>query len=280
MRLSLRLRTVLLAALVAITGGIGGLPQAFAATLKAGGTGAVTELLNQLAPAFKAETGIDLEVIAGLGTSGANNAVADGKLGLAVSGRALRDKEKTRGLKVVTSFRSPFGLVTSRPGPDSLKSIELAALYRSDGPLWPDGMPILITLRPADESDNIVLGDYFTGMREALLHLRKRRDLSIAATDQDNAEMAEKAKGSLTSATLVQIMAEKRNLRFVDIDGVAPSVENVLSSAYPYTKPLYLVAPSEPSPEAEAFLAFLARPAGVALLRRAGVIPGSDGAPK
>lgn len=264
-------RVFLLIGLLVAVEAMAGL-QSSAATLKVGGTGAVTELLNQLAPAFKAETGIDLDVIAGVGTTGANSAVVDGKLGLAVSGRELRDREKAKGLKVAATFGSPFGLVTSRKGPDALKSIELAGLYRADAPLWPDGMPMLIILRPADESDYTVLGDYFTGMREALVHVRKRRDLSIAATDQDNAEMAEKVKGSLTSAALVQILTERRNLRFVAIDGVAPSVENLLNGSYPYAKPLCMVVPEMPSPEAQAFLAFLASPATAALLRQAGVI--------
>jgi phosphate transport system substrate-binding protein len=272
-RLRSFLRVLLLAALLVAVNALTGL-QAFAASLKVGGTGAVTELLNLLAPAFKAETGIDLDVIAGVGTSGANSAVADGKLGLAVSGRELRDREKAKGIKVAATFRSPFGLVTSRKGPDTLKSVALAGLYRADAPLWPDGMPMLIILRPADESDNMVLGDYFPGMREALVQVRKRRDLSIAATDQDNAETAEKVKGSLTSAALVQILTEKRNLRFVAIDGIAPSVENLLNDSYPYAKSLCVVIPEVPSSEAEAFLAFLARPAAAALLRQAGVITG------
>ena len=54
-------------------GSIGGLlmlSPALGKTLKVGGTGAVTPLLSQMAPAFLAETGITLDVIAGIGTSG------------------------------------------------------------------------------------------------------------------------------------------------------------------------------------------------------------------
>ena len=125
-----------------------------------------------------------------------------------------------------------------------------------------------------DESDNIVLGELFPGMTQALQRLRKRRDLSFAATDQDNADMAEKLKGSLNSATLTQIVTEKRKLRFVSIDGVAATLENYQNGTYPYGKSVYVVVPSVISPEAEAFLAFLARPAARSLLRDAGMIAG------
>ena len=268
----MHLRTGLRAVVLGAIGVTMALMPALGRTLRVGGTGVVTELLIQLGPAFKADTGNDLDVIPGLGTSGANNALVDGKLGIVFSGRDLRDKERAAGLKVAATFRTPFGLATSRTGPEGLKSAEIAQLYRADKPLWPDGTPILIALRPVDESDNIVLGEIFPGMAEALQLLRKRRDLSIAATDQDNADMGEKIKGSLISATLVQIVSEKRNLKFVTIDGVAPSLESYVNGSYPYGKSLLVIVPSEISPEAAAFIAFLAKPAGEELLRRAGVI--------
>ena len=250
------------------------LNPASAETLKVGGTGAVTEMLRQIAPAFEAETGIALQVIPSLGTGGANAALADGVLGLSVGGRDLKKKEAEQGLTVAATLRTPFGLVTSRPGPDSLKSAEIADLYKADKPSWPDGTPILIVLRPAEESDNMLLGDLFPGMSEAIKHARGRSDLSLAATDQDNAEMAEKTKGSLVGTSLTQMTTEKRNLRFVAIDGVAPSVENYANGSYPHAKTLYVVVPSKVSPEASAFLSFIATPAGVSLLRKAGIVAG------
>ena len=248
---------------------------AYAQTLKVGGTGAVTELLRQLAPAFSAQSGIALEVIPSLGTSGANSAVADGVIGLSVAGRDLKEKEVAKGLRVATTLRTPFGLVTSRPGPDNLNIDEIAGLYRADKPVWPDGTPILIILRPVDESDNLVLASVFPGMAESIEHMRGRPDISIAATDQDNAEAAEKAEGSLVGATLTQMTTEKRDLRFVAIDGVVPSVENVANGSYPYEKTLYLVVPAEIGPEAAAFLSFIETDAGEALLRDAGIVAGA-----
>lgn len=241
-------------------------------TLHVGGTGSVTALLGQIGPAFTADTGIVLKVISGLGTSGAIRAVGDGKLGIAFSGRPLREQEVAKGLKAVASWRTPFGFVTSRPGPDNFDKARISAIYRADRPLWPDGTPILILLRPSDESDNTVLAESFPGMGDTLQGLRKRPDLSIAATDQDNGEMAERVKGSLTAATLTQIISEKRKLSFVTIDGVPVTLENYENGSYPFAKSLYVIAPAAVSPEAQAFIAFLTKPAGEALLRQAGMI--------
>jgi phosphate transport system substrate-binding protein len=248
---------------------------ASAEALRIGGTGAVTEALRKLAPAFEAETGIALVVVPGLGTSGANNALADGKLGLAIAGRDLRDKEKERGLQVVGHLRTPFGFVTSRTGSDNLKSGEIAALYDAINPTWPDGMPVLIALRPVDESDNDVVAALFPGVGEAVVKARKRRDLSIAGSDQDNADMAEKMKGSLVAATLAQIKTEDRNLRFVAIDGVSPSLDAYLGGSYPYGKLLYLVASATPGVAAKAFIDFLDRPATRSRLYDLGLVAGA-----
>lgn len=174
-------RDNLRAALLAAIGVMFIASPALSNALKIGGTGAVTALLVQLAPAFQAETGMVLEVVPGLGSTGGNNATAAGKIGAAFSGRELTAAEKSRGLSVASTLLTPFGFVTSRASSENLKRIEIVELYRADKPVWPDGTPVLFHLRPVAESDNIVLGQLFPGMTEALGHLRStRRDLTIA----------------------------------------------------------------------------------------------------
>ncbi len=248
--------------------------RAAGGSLRVGGSDAATEVLRQLAPQFKAETGVALDVVPSLGSTGANAAVADGVLGLSVSGRDLTATETARGLRVAAIFRTPFGLATSRIDPQMLRRDEVALLYRADKPLWPDGTPILIVLRPVHETEDDFLGSLFPGMVEALARLHKRTDLSLAATDQANADMGEKTRGSLIGITLAQVLAEKRDLRFVAIDGVGPSLAALENGSYPYGRSLYVVVPSAPGPDAEAFITFLARPAAQSLLRKAGIVAG------
>lgn len=247
---------------------------AWSQAIKIGGTGSSIELLRRLAPAFKADSGITLDVIPGLGSSGANRALMDGKLGLSVAGRDVRDKEVAKGLKVVTTFRTPYGLASSRPNPGDIKSAGVTAFYGADEPVWQDGSPVVIILRPVDESDNILIARLFPGMADVLMRLRKRRDITIAATDQDNADLAERAKGSVIMTSLAQTITETRKLHFFSIDGVAPSLEALEKGTYPYAKIFYVTAPQTISPEATAFLAFLAKPAAQAILRGAAVIAG------
>lgn len=249
---------------------------ASAETLRIGGTGAVTEMLRQIGPAFKAETGITLEVIPGLGASGGNAAAADGMLGISVSGRDLKEEETAKGLTVAARVRTPMVLMTSRLEPDGLKREDIAAIYAADKPTWPDGSPIRIILRPAGESDNLVLVSLFPGMADAMEKARERPDLSVAGTDQDNADAAQEIEGSLIATTLTQMLTEKPDLRFLTIDGVAPTLANYENGSYPYGKTLFLVVPAEISAEAASFLSFFAAPEADALLREAGIVAGDE----
>jgi phosphate transport system substrate-binding protein len=271
MRFGIRPIMVLLSSIALLAA----MQPASARELRIGGTGSVTEAMRKLAPAFESETGIKLTVLPSLGTTGANNALMDGKLGLAVGGRDLRDRERERGLRVFGHLRTPFGFVTPRAGPDNLRKDDIVGLHQAANPSWPDGMPLLFVLRPVDETDNAILAGYFPGMAGATDQLRKRRDIAVTATDQDNADAAEKTAGSLVAATLAQIKAEGRNLRFIAIDGALPTMQAYLDGSYPYVKLLYLVAPAAPSDEAKAFLDFLAKPKTQARLNELGLISGA-----
>lgn len=92
MRFRIRPITVLLSSIALLTAAL----PASARELRIGGTGSVTEAMRKLAPAFESETGIKLTILPSLGTTGANNALMDGKLGLAVGG-AICATRRRRG---------------------------------------------------------------------------------------------------------------------------------------------------------------------------------------
>jgi phosphate transport system substrate-binding protein len=240
--------------------------------LRIGGTGAANGMIKSVGTLFTAQTGIAVQLVPSLGTNGGNRALANGVIDAAISGRPLTAAEIANGLTTVAEFHTPFGLVTSHPNPNGFKSGDIARIFQSDNPTWADGTPMRIILRPTTDSDTWLLGHLFPGMTEAMAAIRKRADLSVAATDQDNADMAEQTPGSLTGATFTQMKMEKRKLRFVAIDGTAPSLESYKSGAYPFGKSLYLVLGAKKSPACERFLAFLRSPDGVTALHEAGIV--------
>ncbi|WP_161785005.1 substrate-binding domain-containing protein [Hoeflea sp. BAL378] len=244
------------------------------AVLRIGGTGAATELMKRLGAAFETyEAGVEVEVIPGLGSSGAISATMDGALDIAVSARPLKQAEAEAGLTGSPFARTPYGMVSSHPRPGDIAAADLAAFFASVTSTWPDGTPVRVILRPLSESDTALLGETFPGMAEAIHDVRARPDVSVAATDQDNLDMAADVEGSLVGTSLAQVVTEGRRLQFMSIDGVAPSVESVEAGQYPYVKLFHMIVAGAPAPLAERFIAFIRSDEGVAILREAACLP-------
>jgi phosphate transport system substrate-binding protein len=243
------------------------------AELRAGGTGAATELLRQLGAAFGKETGYRTDVVASLGTTGGLRALADGFLDLSVAGRALKPEERAKGLKVAMVVRTPFVLATSHRAPAGLAAADVVRAYTDPDLAWADGTPIRVILRPRSESDVMLMGSLFPGLAGAMEKARQRPEIPVAATDQDNADLAETTPGSLIGMSLTQLLLEKRNLRTVAIDGVDATRANVVDGTYPYAKHLYFVTQEQPAEAVAAFLRFMDSAAAQDIMARAFVFP-------
>lgn len=272
----MRNRLSTLSAGIAVALGLWNISAATAEVLRAGGTGGATALLEHVGEAFTRSTGIPVEVVSGLGSSGGINAAADRVLDVAVSGRQLTPAEQARGLVSTVMLRTPFVFATRHRSPPGLAGGDIAALYAAEKPTWPDGTPLNLILRPRADSDNLTLAALFPGMDAALAAARKRPDLPVAGNDQDNADLAESLPGSLAGATYTQITMERRKLRLVAIGGVAPTIEAFEGGSYPYGKLYHLVRPRDANPATERFVRFLHSEEGVRALREAGCLPPAE----
>lgn len=269
-------RLPILAARLALALSLWTAPVTAAEVLRVGGTGGATALLEQLGRSFTERTGIVIDVVPSLGSSGGINATADGVLDLAVSGRPLSAAERARGLVTVATIRTLYVLATSHRHPPAMSEREVVKAYASEKVTWPDGSRVMLVLRPRAESDNQVLIGLFPEMDAALNQARQRSDVPVAATDQDNADMAERLPGSLIGTTYTQVLLERRDLRLVTIDGASPTMEAFGSGAYRYTKVFYILHPRQASLAAKRFIEFLQSEEGLRTLRAAGCLPTAE----
>jgi phosphate transport system substrate-binding protein len=246
---------------------------ALAETWRLAGTGGAMAMVEQIAAGFADATGVTIEVIPGLGSKGGIRATADGAFDLAVSARPLAPEEASMGLTAMPMARTALVFVTSHRQPNSVKSAELTGIFKATNPKWADGSPMNLILRTRFDSDTILLGQHFEGMSEAIEAARLRPELPIAPTDQDNATLAERMPGSFVQAGLSQIVTEKRNLRFVPIDGVEPSLETLESGKYPHKKDFHIVFSAKTKAVAERLLEFTRSEKGRRILRETGNLP-------
>jgi phosphate transport system substrate-binding protein len=250
-------------------------PSTRAETIKIGGTGAATELMRELGKVYAKQAAIELQIVPSLGSSGAISALADGVLDLAVSARPPKPEEIAKALSVALTVRTPFVLATSHPKPSGMKSTDVHTVYLSSKSTWSDGLPLRVILRPKSESDTALMGELFPGMATAVAAARQRSDVPIGATDQDNAELAERTPGSLIGTSYVQVVLEKRALRFVAIDGVEPTLDAFETGAYKYGKPIYFVVSGTKTKQVEQFVDWLKSPEAGNQLRALHVVRGN-----
>jgi phosphate transport system substrate-binding protein len=250
--------------------------MAAAQTLRMGGTGSSIGLLRQVGGEFAGATKVKIDVIPSLGSSGAIHALADGRLDVVVSARPLKPAEAGQGLHQVLVLRTPYVLATSHRGPNALKTADLPKILAASKPVWPDGTPIRLILRPRSETDTKLLGDLFPGMAKAIEDLRRRAEVPIAATDQDNADMAQQLAGSLTGTTLVQLKTEHRHLNVVTLNGVEPTLANFVDGRYPFGKDLHFILRKDAGPAAKEFIAFLRSPDGEKALRKIDTVAAAE----
>jgi phosphate transport system substrate-binding protein len=243
-----------------------------AETLRVGGIGTATRVMPTLFNAFDPGEVHRLEMFPNLGTGGGLGALADGVLDMAVAGRPLNPEERARGLTEAAAMRTPFVLVTSRRSAEALSSAAIAEILTAPRATWPDGSLIRLILRPRSSDSSAQLGR-LPGVAPALEQARRRHDLPITATSEDNAALAERIPGSLTTSTFSQIMIERRDLRLIAVDGLTPSLEALENATYPLERAFYFVLPARSSTLAQRFVAFLRTPAGRAALRASGNLP-------
>lgn len=169
--------------------------------------------------------------------------------------------------------RTPLVFVTSHPKPNGLISSDIPEIFASLNPKWQDGTPLKIIIRTKVDSDTVLVGWSMPGIAAAIERARARADVPVAATDQDNVNIAQRLPGSLTIAGYGQVIAEKCDLRLVSIDGVAPSFATLADGTYPYEKKFYLVFAADRRAGAEQLLRFLRSPEAGKILLAIGYLP-------
>jgi len=248
-----------------------GLAPARAETIKMGGTGAVTSLLEILGQAFeRLSPGDKVVVVPRLGSTGGTKAVEAGAVDLGVTGRDLTPQEVAAGLKVQPFLETPFVFATDTRDPLNFSMAEILRVYSGETLTYADGVPIRLILRPRNDAQTLMLLQTFKGMDAAMDKARLRQELPTAATDQDNMDVAAKMPGAFAGFPLTQFLAEPNKLKVASIDGVAPTTESLAAGKYPLRLQVTWVFKGAHKPTTERFLAFIRGPEVAAIIARHG----------
>ena len=246
--------------------------SSLAATLQIGGTGAGLGTMRQLGDAFQKRFPSTLvEIHPSVGSTGGIRAVIAGKLDIGISARPLKTEELGQGITESPYAKTPLVFaVHKKLSQTELTFNEAIGIYDGSLSQWTDGTTIRVILRPATESDTVLLQQFIPGMDVAMEKAYKRRGPPLAVTDQDTADKIQKIAGAVGPSTLALIWGENRPLKALALNNVPATVENMANGTYPMSKTLSLVTATNPGKEVQNFIDFIRSGEGSAILSRTG----------
>ncbi len=252
------------------------IPQlAHADTLKIGGTGASLATMQLLAQSFEKTRPADhITVLPSLGSTGGIKALLAGALDIGISSRPLKQEEQAQGGIAVKFATTPFVIATGLKTPaTNLTLSQLADIYAGRQTAWPDGTPVRLVLRPANDSDTEILKNMSPELNVAVTTAFSRPGIQIATSDQENADILAKLKGAIGSSTLSIILSEKRPLKSIPLNGATPILKSAGDGRYPYLKDIYIVTNQNTKPLAKEFILFIQSPGAKKILTDNGHFP-------
>ena len=254
------------------------------------GSSTVSPITNAVVEEFALENkGIDIAVGVS-GTGGGFKKFVTGELDIANASRPIKkeeaEKAKKAGVEYMELQIATDGLTVVVNSQNNwisdVNEGELKKLWQEGSdikkwsdmnPSWPD---VQIKLYGPDQDSGTY--DYF--LEEIVGHKgRLRADYSPASDDNQLVQGIEGDKGAIGYFGYAYYLAQKEKLKALNINGAAPTEENIRSGKYiPLSRPLYIYVNKQSikdKPLVKKFLLFYLKNAGQ-LVREEGYVPLSD----
>ncbi len=243
--------------------------------VRASGTGSALGMLRRLSAAFaRASPGDRLRILPSVGSGGAISAVANGALDVGISGRPLAGAEQALGIEATPYARTPFLFaVGPRTGTRDVGAEDLVRMYRGERTAWPNGERVRLVMRPRTDVDNALLRGISPELSAALDVALARPGLLVALTNQECDDILSRTPGAIGPTSLTQVVTEQEQVEPLAWNGVAPTVANLASGAYPLAKTFFVVTRTPPPPPVARFVAFLRSAEASRILEETGNLP-------
>ena len=239
------------------------------------GTGDSQLLISNLARVLLRKLkGGEIEVADSIGSSGGIRALTDGRIDLARTARPLSQNEKSMGLSEHVFAYNPIVFVVhpSVTDIDNLNTQEILDIYSGKTKNWAmlgsvDHKIYAVTREPGDSSLTVI-HEKLPGFKDI--------DTSIAKTmynTPDTVDALKKHRFTIGFATLSEV--KNTNLRVLKLDGIFPSIENIINGKYKLVVPLAIVYKEEPSGLARTFIEFLSSKEGKKIITEFGSVAAS-----
>jgi phosphate transport system substrate-binding protein len=237
-----------------------------------GGTGSALGTMKILGDAFeKTHPGLKVNILPSLGSSGAMDALSKKAIDIAVVSRELKPSEEKGDFSVIAYARTPFVFIANKDVRVSgITTEDVVRIYRGEKKNWPDGKRIRIRLRPAWDTETLILKSISPELSRAVDIALADHEAAIGLTCRDNADNVEKTRGAFGYCSMAQIISEKRHLKVLSYNGMTPSPKSLLNKTYSPSVPMIVVTHRNASAAIRKFTHFLQSARGMKLMEETG----------
>lgn len=240
-----------------------------------GSTG-VMPLATALAKAFRERNpDVTVELGKGLGTKARMEALAEGKIDIALASHGLDVSGITRqGMAAHEIARTAvvFGVNATVPVAD-LTDQQICDVYAAKTLNWKalggTDMEIAPRTRPDSEVDTEVVRANIN----CLADLRMPESVKVMPKSGNMAKELAATAGAIGMTTMTIVEQSQGKIRAVSINGISPSPDRVERKTYALVRESFFVTRSSPPPAVARFLEFARGTAGDKLIRANGAIP-------
>ena len=239
-------------------------------TVTTDGSTSMEKVIGALGESFEGENSKATFTYNPTGSSAGITAVAEGRCDIGLASRALKDEEKSQGLKeTVLAYDGIAVIVNPENGVDGLTIEQIADIYTGKVTNWKDvgGSDAEIVLIGREAGSGTRDGfESITGTEDACKY---RQELSSTG---DVITTVANNPNAIGYASLASI---KDTVKALEVDGVAPSEDTVKDGTYKVQRPFMLITKTDAqlSDVAQAFFDYVTSADANAVISAAGAVP-------
>ena len=239
------------------------------------GSGVNLPLMRQLAIAYEAKQPAEkISIPDSIGSAGAIKAILDKGIHLGLISRPLHEQEKAVGLKQIQYARSVV-IIAVHPSVqvDTISVADLLAIYDGNKRQWPDGKNVIPQLMYKDDTVNGILTKKIKGFASVLDEAVRNHYWQIHYNDLSMARAVASMPGSIGFSDSSWSSSSQEKLKALQLDGISPTAENILSGNYQLERGMYFVYQEPLNPRVKEFIDFVFSPEGRQIIKTAQIIP-------
>jgi len=227
--------------------------------------------LADLAKAYERETGVKVTVLGGGSLRGLTD-LKEGRMDFAASCQS-KSADDPEDFEYITASWDALVFIVHPSNPvKSITPRQVEAIYEGKINNWkqlggPD-LPLISVL-----STPLGMGGVGEALAKYILHGKRPTPQKNSTLQSSSAAIWEQLVEDMPEgfASTGFGSARKRNVRMLKVNGVAPTKETIISGAYPFRRPLYIVVRKNASPEVRKFVDFVRSRKGQQLISSYGM---------